>query len=346
MMISTDSYLRAMRASTQLLQTQLAQVQQEVGSGRMADPGLTLGVGSAVSVSLRNQQAELSTLVDTNKIASARLDATQVALTSLQSVGQSLQQQILQSSTTSALTSDAASAGKDALDQLISLANTNVGGQYIFGGEATGAAPIAAYVSTPTSAAKAAVDAAFSSAFGTTQGSAAAGSISGPAMQSFLDTTFASLFDPSNWKATWSGASDQPITSEIAPGETAATSMSANADGFRQLAEAATMLSDLGIGSLGADARNAVLTKASALIGSAVASIASDQSSLGLVQNRISSASTLMSTQSGLLQTQIDDRESVDPALASAQITTLSTNLQASYQLTARLNQLSLVKFI
>ena len=91
-------------------------------------------------------------------------------------------------------------AGTNALQSLIADANTTSNGQYVFGGDNSGVAPMADYFSSTTSAAKSAIDAAFQSTFGFAPTSASASTISASDMQSFLSRTFANLFS-ANWSS-------------------------------------------------------------------------------------------------------------------------------------------------
>ncbi len=81
-------------------------------------------------------------------------------------------------------------------------------------------------------------------------------------MQSYLDGSFANLFTSANYEGTWSSASDTAATAQISATETVATSVSANADPFRQLAQAYTMVKEYGGANFGSDAGQAVIAAA------------------------------------------------------------------------------------
>ncbi len=132
---------------------------------------------------------------------------------------------------------------------LISGLNTNVDGDYLFAGTNTSVAPITDYYSAG-SANQPAVNTAFSSSFGFSQTSSSVANITASQMQSFLDNNFAPLFQGSNWTSDWSSASDTTTTSEISPSQTVNTSVSANQSAFQDLAQAYTMVADLGTQNL------------------------------------------------------------------------------------------------
>jgi flagellar hook-associated protein 3 FlgL len=344
--ISTRNFNGALRGPIERLQSRQIKAQAELSGGRLSDVGQTLGEGASVSIGLRSQMAALQSYVGCNVSVASRLDATQNALNSLLSVGASLQQTLLNAGDGAAGASSLLARSRAAFDQIIATGNASFAGQFLFAGAQTDTKPLSDYYSSPESAARAAVDDAFSSTFGVSPGSAASASISGDAMQSFLDNQFASLFTSANWKAKWSHASDDVIQSRIGPTTTIASSISANEESVRVLTEAATMVSDLRLDALGGDARAAVLKTATGLIGDALGGLTTLSSRVGAAQQQIDATSGVLKTQSGYLQTRLDDMESVDPAEASTRLTMLSTNLQIAYDMTARLGRLSLVKFL
>jgi flagellar hook-associated protein 3 FlgL len=70
------------------------------------------------------------------------------------------------------------------------------------------------------------------------------------------------------------------------------------------------------------------------------------QSDFATTQLTMKNATTRQTQSEGMLQAIIDQAESVSPDQVASQILTLQTNLQASYQTTAMLAQLSLTKFL
>jgi flagellar hook-associated protein 3 FlgL len=231
------------------------------------------------------------------------------------------------------------------LERLISALNSGLNGDYIFAGTNTSNQPITDYyaASAPN---KAAVDSAFAAAFGMPQGSPGVSGISGASMQSFLDTQFAPLFQGTSWTANWSSASSQPLTNRISESQTANTSVSANNPAFQQLAQAYSMIADLGTQTLNSSAYQAVTSTARSLLTSAISKLIDLQASAGLVQSDVSTASSQISVQMNILSTQIGKLESVDPYEITTRVTDLKTQIETSYSLTSQLQQLSLVKYL
>ncbi len=345
-MISTLSLTSPLRQSVQQAQAALANAQTEVSTGLKADLGLSLGAATGTSISLQNETDALTSYKATNGFAATRLSATSDALTAILSTAQAMSASLVTASSAGGLTTTVQDGAKAGLQSLISGLNTSAGGQYVFGGIKTDNPPMSDYFSVQPSAAKQAVDATFQSAFGTSQTSADASSISGTAMQSYLDTQFASMFTGSGWQSNWSQASSQTITSTLSPGQTATTSVSANGNANQNLAEAYTMLTEFTGQNLSSDARAAVVSTAQKLVASGISGLADAQSNVGIVQATVTSANAQIDAKVEVLKTSVSNLDSVDPYALSSQVTALQTQLESSYSLTNRLQQLSLVNYL
>jgi len=341
---STTALLSAPRQTVMQAQAALSQAQIELASGRLADIGTGLGRTTGEYVALGAQQTRLQSIKDSNAGTATRLAATTAGLDTLRGTASSFLSLLTEASTAGATPGALVATGTSNLDALTATLNTSVGGQAIFAGINTGLAPLTTYAAG--SAAKAAVDNAFSSAFGTSQSSASVSSISGPAMQSFLDGPYAALFNASGYAATWSTASDQVTTAQISSTETVVTSVSANAQPFRQLAQAYAMVKEFGGANFGSAAGQAVIASATTLVSSALAGMTSAEAGIGQSQSALSDANDRMTTQIGYLSTQASDLVSVDAAALSTRISGLQTQIQASYEMTAQLQQLSLVNYL
>ena len=342
--ISSISVHSSTRQSVLQAQASLAQAQTEISSGTQSDLGVFLGAQAGKSVSIQNEIDGLQGYTATNGIAATRLDTTATTLTSMISAAQAISASLVRASSAGGSTAALQASGQGSLQALLAGLNTSVNGQYVFGGINSGVQPATSYATT--SNAKQAVDSAFSAAFGFSQTSATASTISGSDMTSFLNGSFDSQFSAANWSANWSQASDTTISSKIAPSQGATTSVSANATAFRQIAEAYTMMGEFTGSNMSADAKAAVVSKATTLVNSGLAALNDVQTGVGISQAVIASANTGLSAQTTVLKGEVSNMESVDPLALSTRVTTLQTQLQASYELTSRLQSLSLTNYI
>jgi flagellar hook-associated protein 3 FlgL len=136
------------------------------------------------------------------------------------------------------------------------------------------------------------------------------------------------------------------MQSRISTTEIADTSVSANQIGFRRLAEAYTMMADLGNAKLSQETFQVVVDKAIGLVGNAVTDLATLGGSDGTVQQRITSATDKLKAQQDILNTQIVGIEKVDPAEAAVRVNTLQTQIQTALALTSQLQKISLINYL
>lgn len=345
--ISSQALTNASRQAVIGAQTQLARLQSELSSGTFADVGLKVGSRSGQLVSLTTQKGNLQAITDDNALTATRMSTSQTVLTNLRATASAFLASLTQAQSSGNATQGLQNTATGDLAGLIAGLNTSVGDQHIFAGINTQQAPMNPYA--PGSASKTAVDGAFQAAFGFAQTDAAAGSISRADMQGFLDAGFAPLASGSGYAATWSTASSEAITSRIAPDQSVTTSVSANDPAFQALAQAYTMVSEFGGAPLDPEASQAAITTAATLVSSAIASMTSLQASLGVSQSAMSTANDNMSAQIDLLTSQagtLSQLSDTDTYDISNQVTRLQTQIQASYEVTAKLQQMSLADYI
>jgi flagellar hook-associated protein 3 FlgL len=343
---STKSLNEGNRLTILKLQKSLVTAQQELSSGRLADAGLTLGGRMGETVSLRQQLARYTTLTETNSFVSTRLDVSSTTLKALGDTAQKFISTMIASRDTEGGATVAQGEARANLTALVDSLNNTVGGEYLFAGINTSAKPVTDYYGSATSANRTAVANAFTTAFGTTQSDPANSGIPATAMQTFLDTTFSALFDDPAWSSDWSSASSTNITSRISPFETVESSANASEQAFRKLAKAYTMVADLGATTLNRDTFGVIADNASRLAGEAIQDLSSIQARLGTSAARVEAANIRMAAQNNIINSQIDNLEKVDPFEASTRVTTLMTQLETAYSLTARVQRLTILNYL
>ncbi len=195
--ISSLNIWNAPRTGLGRLQTDLATANTEIATGRYADVGLTLGTRAGTGLSLRQQGAEVAALRDGNGVASLRLKTTQSALAQMQASADKLLATIV--GMPEAQRTGAVESGGSSLTPLVSALNMTLAGQYIFGGENAGAAPID---QGTLDALRQNLQADFQTHFGYAPGDPAAATESPAKMQAFLDAALDAHFTDTAWAAT------------------------------------------------------------------------------------------------------------------------------------------------
>lgn len=343
--ISTSAISSPTRLAVMKLQRELSRLQTEISSGRRADVGLQLGAGTAELVGLRQMQSWHEALAGSNALAAARLDASQASLAGMEQTAQRFLDALLGARGSTAARTEIAGMARGALMALGDQLNTQLGDAYLFAGDNSGERPMLAYFASG-SAARQGVATAFMGAFGIAQDDPAVGLISTADMQSFIDGAFSAEWSDAAWSANWSQASATNATARISVDETTEISTNANEPTFRKLAEAFVMVADLGGARLNAGTFTAVLDNAVNLVGSAMGELASIRSRLGTAQERIALSDERLSVQGNIIANRLIDVEQVDTYAAATAANTVMTQLQASYALTARISQLSLLNYL
>jgi flagellar hook-associated protein 3 FlgL len=344
--ISTQYLWSSMQLSVARLQSQLATAQTESTTGQYADLGLQLGVQSGEEISLQNQNGVLQTLTSDNALVTARISTTTAALDSLRTGAQNALASLAEWVPETGQGSTLQTLGANGLQSLVSTANASVGGQYVFAGINSAVAPLTNYFDPPA-AAQTAIQGAFAAYLGGLSPPATAQTVTAAQMQTFLASpAFTSQFQGAAWSANWSSASSTNISSDISPTETIDTSTNANQPAFQQLAQAYAMLNEFTGASVNSSAMQSVVNQASSLISGALGSLTSTEATLGSAQQRVTDANDNMSAQMTILQTQIDNLDNVNAYQTASQVSSLTTQIQTAYSLTAQLQQLSLVKYL
>ena len=101
------------------------------------------------------------------------------------------------------------------------------------------------------------------------------------------------------------------------------------------------MLADLGTDKLNQAAYQAVVDTATRAVGEALQGITELQARLGTAQERVKNANDRMSIQIDIMTNHIGALEGVDPYEASSRLSSLLTQVETAYAMTARIQQLT-----
>jgi flagellar hook-associated protein 3 FlgL len=344
--VSTAAVSQSLRYQLMRMQSELVSANKESQSMTVADRGLALGVRTSQSISLTRDMQRVNGLIDQNALVSSRLTSSQNALKQIEERAQSFLSTLSVGMSGQATQGVTLADAKGTLDALTSILNTTVNGEHIFSGINTDVKPLTSYTATG-SPAKAAFDASFQTFFGFSQTDPAAAGITSAQMDSFLTTAVEPQFLGAGWQTNWSDASDDLITSRITLNETLDTSVNANSSGIRKLAMAATAIYEaMSSPTMNAAAKTTAIERAHTMVAEAIADLAKVQSETGIIQQRVSKASERLQAQADVFERTIGKMEGIDPYEASTRVTSLIEQIEMSYALTARLQKLSLSKFL
>ncbi|MFJ7356525.1 flagellar hook-associated family protein [Phyllobacterium sp. NPDC097923] len=344
---SISSYMLANSTRNILAKAQadLIKAKEESTTGFVSDTGLALGSRTGQSISLRKEYDRLTVLTETNNLIGQRMTTSQNALGNMVKGATNFLGTVTALRGSSDGHSVALDKAKSGLQTMSGLANTNYNGEYVFAGVNTDVKPVKDYFAAG-SPARAAIQTAFQTQFGFPMTDPQVKNITADQMKTFLDTTMTAQFSAGSWSSNWSSASDTVIKSRIAPTELAETSVSANNAGFRQMALSYTMVAELSNIGLNQGAFDAVMDKAISTTTQAVTSLTGAQAFLGDAQARTKDATDRLTVQIKVLNSSVLNLEAVDPYEAANRVNALSTQIEASYALTVKLQSLSLLNYL
>lgn len=347
--------LAQLLADSAATRTTLDTLTQQVSSGYVSPRIAGLGTGTAVALSLAPALSANATYQANIAAAAGPMGVAQTALSEIGSIARNFYAQTDNLNGLDAGTVDSiAASARDALSQVANLLDSQDGNTYVFAGQdqtnppvpnpdnigssgfATAIASAIAGLGTNGAAATVAstLATAASNATGTSPFSAAlnAAAASGTDIRT-LTQTGTETYVPSGIVAN--SNADVPSTGAVTTG-------SYTRDILWALATlgslSSSQLSDNGFQSLVSDVRTG--------LGNAITALNQDAGVMGNRQTAMQARSTQLSDAATSLQTQLSSAEDVDTATAMTRLSTVQTQLQASYQMIAAEQGLSLVKYL
>ncbi|ENN90518.1 flagellar hook-associated family protein [Bartonella schoenbuchensis] len=337
-------------------QSELMQASYEATTGKLYDPGLTLGRRTGRLVNIESQMSYLEGFSNTNKLTMLRMSSMQAAIHSLISSGDeaaapgalTLFNNMLVGDPGSAAPSVIQAVAQDSLSAFISALNTNYNGEYVFGGTNTSEQPLNFYtVGGETGPSKVVRD-----TFDEFLDGRKPEDLTSEEMEEFIDGPFSSLFDEENFTQIFSNAQDGSIEKRIlSNGETVNVAASANEKGFRDAMKNMVLVAEFGDIGLSKDAQESLYSKArtsndQTSTSSSTSEIIAIASRIGSAEARVKTATQRIEIQKDLLMKAKIDLIGVDSTEAVQKVQALEAMLNLSYTLTGRISQLSLVNYL
>jgi flagellar hook-associated protein 3 FlgL len=352
-------------ANAASVKQKLNQLTNQVSTGLVGNTYAGLGSGAPVSLDLRPQIASMQTWQNNVDASTGRISVAQTALTQLQSIASNFYAQLnnVQGVNSSEIDSVAANA-RDAIGQVADLLDTQDGGVYVFAGQDTGNPP----VPDP--------DNILTSGYYTQISTAVAGlAVNGSAATA--NATYAVATSNAPDDSPFSTFLSQPAATvraalpvmQIGQNQTETVGLPASANGMipdsplgmptiaggppvstgsymRDVLRALATIGSLSSSQASAAGFTDLMQDTRISLSGAVTAMAQDTGVLGNVQSSLTATQTQLSDTQTALTGQVSPAEDVDMAATMSQLSLVQTQMQASYQLIATLNGLSLAKFL
>jgi flagellar hook-associated protein 3 FlgL len=348
MYISTLASHLQLNSSIRSLQIQLMDAQKEISTGRKADLVAALRDRAAEDVDLRNALNDATEFKGTTDIVASRMDTMQAALGGVRDIADQMR--------STALTSrDAVSrrylqeAAATALDRINSFLNAEVAGRTLFSGIQTNLAPMQA--TTAVNAASGlspqqAVSQVIANLGPITDAASALAVANGPdGISSIFNDTNSNT--NLNYSTTfYNGASTGSVTARLDHGYQIDYGVRADNPAFRELQQGLSMLASVPFGSIPDDAFAAWQDEAVKHISAGFQGAIDVSAELGFKQSVVADAATRHDAMIAQLNNQVASLEAADPFQTALRLSQLQTQLEATFSITARMNELSLTKFL
>jgi flagellar hook-associated protein 3 FlgL len=308
------------------VQGQIQKLEQQVASGQKASTYAELGTQAGVNIALHNEAKSIATYQVNNHVIAGRMSAMDQAMISIHDATESVKNDAYALMPTDTQRTALINAAKGAFDTVVNALQVSVGGRALFSGDQTDVLSVVSSVfsdlqtniaglATPLDATS--VEAEIQNFFGTTSNFYQGGNaIQAAAIDQNMTVDYGILASDPAFRDVLQGLATIALTPK--PNVTDTT----DAEYTTVIQNAAALLSS-GIGQL-----NAL--------------ISSNGSNQALVEN----TNTQHETTLVMVQTQINDIEQTDMTEAASQLAMLRTQLEATYEMTAQINQLSLVNYL
>jgi flagellar hook-associated protein 3 FlgL len=333
----------------------LSVLTEQASSGLIAQSYAGLGAGAVTSLSLSPVLASQQIWRNNIGAATGVMQVAQTALTQIGSAASNFYAQIpnLNGLNPSNIDNIAASA-RSALQQVAGLLDSTDGGNYVFAGQDSANPP----VPDP--------DNILSSGF-FTQIQSAVGNLATSGASAVTSTTLAVASSNDPGTSPFSAALSQPAAAlanfrasvSVGQGQAAPTVMLASTNGdvastgssttgsyMRDILRALATLGSLSSSQADTPGFSQVVSDTYASLGGAITALNSDAGVMGDRQSQVQSTQTDLSDTSTALQSQVSSAQDVDMAATLSKITQTQTQLQASYQLIAEQQKLTLVSYL
>lgn len=332
---------------------QLDTLTEQVSSGLVAQTYAGLGSSAETSLDLNPQITALQTYNSNISQATGTMQVTQTAMTQIQQIAATFAADIpnLNGLDPSEVDSVAASA-QSALTQLAGLLDTQDGQTYVFGGQDSSNPPVPNPDSILTSGFYTQINAAVSGlstngASATTASTLAIAGSNAAGTSPFSDY----MSQPASALAApvvQTGPTTTVPIGLLASANSAATSTGTSTTGsyMRDLMRALATLGSLSSSQVNDTGFGALVQDTGTSLTGVVNAMATDVGILGNAQSGLTTTQTQLTATTTALTSQVSSVQDVDMAATLSQLSTIQTQLQASYRMISSESSMSLMNFL
>ncbi|MGE4327159.1 MAG: flagellin [Pseudodonghicola sp.] len=352
--VSSLQFNTANRSFVASATSALATASEELSTGVKSDIYGALGASSATLMTLRKNYENTEAYINTNSILDSKLQAMLTSIdTARGSADSVLKTAIVNSSRATTGVTELQNEASAALESLIATLNISYSGDYLFSGIDSDKQPLTRWseVNKETGASPAQV-------LADIVGGGPTSAEEAEEMLAKIDAVFSSsnADEAENYEGTFfsgtravsaDGSSPTRVTARIGEGQALEYGVQANDAGIVNVIKGLAMLASVDVSTIEDDATySAWMAGATAALSTGVEGMLEISAGIGFHQQVVENAQSRLGDLSLVQKTQISDYESVDPYEASTKVENLQYQLEASYAVSAKLSQLSLLDYL
>lgn len=352
--ISTYQFSMFMRQNVQSATIDLQRATAEVSSGRKADIYAELGATASSATKLRGREENTQTYMQANEVLGNKLEAMMVSVDSARDRVQDVLDIALANATRPLNGADVLQEqASAALEGLVATLNTSFNGEHLFAGLESDVTPLTRWSQTNATTGLSPEDA-ISSIFGAGPTDAATAT----AISDQIDLAFASndTGNPArNFEATFyqgspeldgGGQPTQQMNAWVNVGQEVVYGARANDEAFREAYKGLAMLAVTDVNEMDEAAYETWMAEVIDALTGAQEGMLDVSARIGFNQQIVETTQTQLTDLSLVQRTQIANYENVDPYEAITRMNSLQAQLEASYEVSSRLQGLSILNYL
>ncbi|MBV9537669.1 MAG: hypothetical protein JOY70_01915 [Acidisphaera sp.] len=351
---TADAVSKAIAAGVPL-RAQLTQLTEQASTGYVSQTFAGLGASASVSLSVNAALGQNQAIQAAINAATGSMGVAQSALSQISTIASNFYSQTVNLNGLDPATVDSiASDARSALQEVATLLDSKDGDTYVFAGQDSGNPP----VPNP--------DAIGSSGFAT-QIAAAVGSLGGNGAPATIAATLAAASSNAPGVSPFSAALSQPAASlqalrtsvptgagasvptgilASANGDVTSTGSSTTGSYMRDVLRALATIGSLSSTQVGNSGFAQLVADTRTSLGGAISALNQDAGVMGDRQTSLTDLNTALAQTATAMTAQLSNVQDVDMASTLSKLSTVQTQLQASYEAVSVLQNLTLVHFL
>lgn len=344
-----------MRENVNSATMKLQEATKELGTGRHANLFQELGARTASTLQMRVTETTTQSYVTSNEVLASKLESTLAATNNIRKTIDSVLQIALLNKTRPTTGAEAIQAeARSAIESMVGSLNQSFNGDHLFAGVKSRAAPMTRWEDTNATTGHS-PQAVLNSIVGAGPPDAATAATMITSIKEVFDSSYTT--DPTmNYEATFfggtplldgGGVANPRVTGRLDPDQELQYGVQANDEPMREAMRGLSMLATIDVSKITDEATyQAWMDEAVNTLASAAEGVLKMATDVGFQQQVVETANTRLKDVSVIQQLQIARLENVDTYEVAAKISSLEAQLNASYSVTARLGQLSILNYM